>query len=159
MARPRRPVADALAYAPIALLTGFTRLLPWHARLGLGAWIGRVAVTRIPKCTAADLDMAVDAARRAFDDRRWSGLNGQARAAVLLRAGALIRERAEEMAQSAERLLDILPDVPGSGSAAAPNRDAATSGFGGAAGSLGADQAAAAVQSFRIDDCECAFTF
>ncbi|MCV2870345.1 aldehyde dehydrogenase family protein [Defluviimonas sp. WL0002] len=57
-----------------------------------------VAVTRIPKCTAADLDMAVDAARRAFDDRRWSGLNGQARAAVLLRAGALIRERAEEIA-------------------------------------------------------------
>ncbi|WP_121631960.1 aldehyde dehydrogenase family protein [Tropicibacter alexandrii] len=57
-----------------------------------------VPVTRIPKCTPADLDDAVDAARRAFDDRRWSGLNGQARAAVLLRAGALIRERAEEIA-------------------------------------------------------------
>ncbi len=57
-----------------------------------------VPVTRIPKCTGADLDMAVDAARRAFDDRRWSGLNGQARAAVLLKAGALIRERADEIA-------------------------------------------------------------
>jgi len=57
-----------------------------------------VPVSRVPKCTAADLDMAVDAARRAFDDRRWSGLNGQARAAVLLKAGALIRERAEEIA-------------------------------------------------------------
>lgn len=57
-----------------------------------------VPVTRIPKCTLADLDAAVDAARAAFDDRRWSGLNGQARAAVLLRAGALIRERAEELA-------------------------------------------------------------
>jgi acyl-CoA reductase-like NAD-dependent aldehyde dehydrogenase len=57
-----------------------------------------VPVTRIPKCTLADLDDAADAARRAFDDRRWSGLNGQARAAVLLRAGALIRERAEEIA-------------------------------------------------------------
>ena len=57
-----------------------------------------VPVTRIPKCSAADLDMAVDAARRAFDDRRWSGLNGQARAAVLLKAGALIRERADEIA-------------------------------------------------------------
>ncbi|GGH24761.1 Acyl-CoA reductase [Cribrihabitans marinus] len=55
-------------------------------------------VTRIPKCTAADLDRAVDAARAAFEDRRWSGLNGQARAAVLLRAGALIRERADEIA-------------------------------------------------------------
>ena len=56
-----------------------------------------VPVTRIPKCTGADLDMAVDAARRAFDDRRWSGLNGQERAAVLLKAGALIRERAGEI--------------------------------------------------------------
>ena len=57
-----------------------------------------VPVTRIPKCTDADLDMAVDAARTAFDDRRWSGLNGQARAAVLLKAGAIIRERADEIA-------------------------------------------------------------
>nr|WP_255561696.1 aldehyde dehydrogenase family protein [Pseudohoeflea sp. DP4N28-3] len=57
-----------------------------------------VPVTRIPKCTPEDLDDAVAAARRAFDDRRWSGLNGQARAAVLLRAGALIRERSEEIA-------------------------------------------------------------
>ncbi|WP_281843916.1 aldehyde dehydrogenase family protein [Sinisalibacter aestuarii] len=57
-----------------------------------------VPVTRVPKCTVEDLDAAVDAARRAFDDRRWSGLNGQARAAVLLRTGALIRERADEIA-------------------------------------------------------------
>ncbi len=57
-----------------------------------------VPVTRTPKCTSEDLDLAVDAARKAFDDRRWSGLNGQARAAVLLKAGALIRERAEEIA-------------------------------------------------------------
>jgi acyl-CoA reductase-like NAD-dependent aldehyde dehydrogenase len=57
-----------------------------------------VAVTRIPTCTAADVDTAVEAARRAFDDRRWSGLSGQARAAVLLKAGALIRERADEIA-------------------------------------------------------------
>lgn len=57
-----------------------------------------VPVTRIPKCTGADLNTAVTAARRAFDDRRWSGLPGQARAAVLLKAGGLIRERADEIA-------------------------------------------------------------
>lgn len=57
-----------------------------------------IPVTLIPKCTPADLDDAVDAARSAFDDGRWSGLNGQKRASVLLRAGALIRERAEEIA-------------------------------------------------------------
>lgn len=49
MARPRRPVADALAYAPVALLIGVSRLLPWRARLNLGAWIGRMAVTRVPR--------------------------------------------------------------------------------------------------------------
>jgi len=57
-----------------------------------------VPVTRIPKCTTADLDAAVAAARRAFEDRRWSGLGGAARGAVLLRAAALIRARAEEIA-------------------------------------------------------------
>ena len=57
-----------------------------------------VPVTRIPKCTTDDLDTAVAAASTAYDDRRWSGLNGAARAAVLLKAGALIRERAEEIA-------------------------------------------------------------
>ena len=73
---------------PIGDREAFVRRSPGHD----------VAVTRIPKCTTADLDMAVDAARRAFDDRRWSGLNGQSRAAVLLKAGALIRERADEIA-------------------------------------------------------------
>lgn len=76
------------AWVPAAKREVFTRNSPAHD----------VPVTRIPKCTEADVDMAVDAARRAFDDRRWSGLNGQARAAVLLKAGALIRERADEIA-------------------------------------------------------------
>ena len=57
-----------------------------------------VPVTRIPKCTEADLDMAVAAARAAFEDRRWSGLYGGDRAAVLLEAGQIIRKRAEEIA-------------------------------------------------------------
>ena len=55
-------------------------------------------VTRIPKCTVADLDAAVAAARRAFEDRRWSGLAGAARAAVLLRAAEIIRRRRDEIA-------------------------------------------------------------
>lgn len=66
----------------------FDRLSPGHG----------VAVSRIPKCTGDDLDAAVSAARRAFDDRRWSGLSGGERSQVLLRAGALIRERQEEIA-------------------------------------------------------------
>ncbi len=66
----------------------FERLSPGHG----------VPVTRIPKCTGDDLDSAVSAARRAFDDRRWSGLSGAERAEVLLKTAAGIRERAEEIA-------------------------------------------------------------
>jgi betaine-aldehyde dehydrogenase len=76
------------AFVPAGPREVFERRSPGHD----------VPVTRIPKCTTEDLDRAVDAARAAFDDRRWSGLGGQARAAVLLKAGALIRERAEEIA-------------------------------------------------------------
>lgn len=57
-----------------------------------------VPVTRIPKCTAADLNAAVAAARRAFEDRSWAGLSGADRAAVLLRAAGLLRDRRNEIA-------------------------------------------------------------
>ena len=57
-----------------------------------------VPVTRLPKCTTNDLDSAVKAARTAFSDRRWSGLSGADRAAVLLKAAEGIRARLEEIA-------------------------------------------------------------
>ncbi len=57
-----------------------------------------VPVATTPKCTTADLDLAVAAARRAFDDRRWSGLGGADRAAVLLRAAEILRARVEDIA-------------------------------------------------------------
>lgn len=57
-----------------------------------------VPVTRIPKCTLDDLNAAVSAARRAFEDRSWSGLSGAERARVLLRTAALLRQRRDEIA-------------------------------------------------------------
>lgn len=57
-----------------------------------------VPVSRIPKCTPADLDGAVAAARRAFEDRRWSGLSGAERGSVLLRAAEILRRRKDEIA-------------------------------------------------------------
>ncbi len=57
-----------------------------------------VAVTRTVRCTTDDLDRAVKAARTAFEDRRWSGLNGADRAAVLLRAAEGIAKRRDELA-------------------------------------------------------------
>lgn len=57
-----------------------------------------VPVTRIPRCRPADLDAAVAAARRAFEDRSWAGLSGAARAEVLSRAAAILRRRRDEIA-------------------------------------------------------------
>lgn len=66
----------------------FDRASPGHGSL----------VTRIPKCTVADLDAAVAAARRAFEDRSWAGLPGAERAGVLLRTAEILRRRREEIA-------------------------------------------------------------
>jgi len=57
-----------------------------------------VPVSRIPECTGADVDAAVASARRAFEDRRWSGLAGGDRAAVLLGTAERIRRRQGEIA-------------------------------------------------------------
>lgn len=54
----------------------------------------------VADATVADVDAAVAAARAAFDDGRWSKLSGRARSRVLLRVAALMRERAEELAQA-----------------------------------------------------------
>lgn len=62
-------------YVPTGERDCFERMSPGHG----------VPVTRIPKCTKRDLEEAVAAARTAFDDRRWSGLSGADRAAVLLK--------------------------------------------------------------------------
>lgn len=57
-----------------------------------------VPVTKTVKCTGDDVDAAVASARAAFEDRRWSGLGGAERAAVLLKTAEILRERAEEVA-------------------------------------------------------------
>lgn len=50
--------------------------------------------------TVDDVDAAATAARASFESGVWSGLSGRERARVLLRVAALIRERAEELAQA-----------------------------------------------------------
>lgn len=77
-------------------------------------------LTEVARGGADDIDRAVAAARRAFDDGRWSRRTPGERKEVLLRLAALIRENLEEFA-----LLDTLDmgkpisetvnvDVPGS---------------------------------------------
>lgn len=60
-----------------------------------GAKIADVAMA-----TRDDVDAAVAAAKAAFQSGVWSGLSGRERARVLIRVAALIRERAEELAQA-----------------------------------------------------------
>jgi acyl-CoA reductase-like NAD-dependent aldehyde dehydrogenase len=76
------------AFVPAGGREVFTRHSPGHG----------VPVTRMVKCTGDDLDAAVASARRAFEDRRWSGLPGGDRAAVLLKTAEVLRRRAEEVA-------------------------------------------------------------
>lgn len=56
-------------------------------------------VTTVAEARAADVARAVAAAREAADSGVWSGLAPRKRAEVLLRAAALIRENAEELAR------------------------------------------------------------
>lgn len=57
------------------------------------------AVTRVPRGSIEDVDAAVAAARRAFEDKRWSGLRPGKRAEVLFKLGELIKRNATELAQ------------------------------------------------------------
>lgn len=57
-----------------------------------------VVVSRAAQGGVAETDAAIAAARAAFDDRRWSGLPGKARAAVLLKVADLIEATIERMA-------------------------------------------------------------
>ncbi|WP_198141542.1 aldehyde dehydrogenase [Micromonospora sp. ATCC 39149] len=59
---------------------------------------GRV-VTSVAEAGDQDVDAAVDAARRAFDDGPWPRMSGRERGAVLLRVAALLEERRDEFAQ------------------------------------------------------------
>lgn len=54
-------------------------------------------VTTVAEADASDVDAAVTAARRAFEEGPWSQTPGRERARILHRAADLIRERADEL--------------------------------------------------------------
>ena len=60
-------------------------------------------LVQITSCDRADVDRAVGAARRAFEDGRWSRQSPEQRKETLLRFAQLLEEDAEEIA-----LLDAL---------------------------------------------------
>jgi gamma-glutamyl-gamma-aminobutyraldehyde dehydrogenase len=80
-------------------------------------------VAEVASCEGADIDLAVGAARRVFEDRTWTDATPGERKSVLLRLSGLMHEHADELA-----LLDSLDmgklvadarafDVPGAAAA------------------------------------------
>lgn len=59
------------------------------------------AIGEVPHASAADLDRALDAAQRGF--RAWRGTGADQRTAILLKAAALIRERAAAIGETITR--------------------------------------------------------
>ena len=55
-------------------------------------------LTQAARCSAADIDAAVAAARAAFEDRRWAGMAPAQRKRILIRFADLIAEHGDELA-------------------------------------------------------------
>ncbi|MDQ0468598.1 aldehyde dehydrogenase family protein [Labrys wisconsinensis] len=116
-------VGEALATGTIAGLPDGHfidgRLVPSQSGAGMESWDpGRGAVfAAFAAGEAADVDAAVDAARRALKGR-WRDLRPAERGRILQRAAALIRENAARLAvaeslDSGKRLSEALGDVAG----------------------------------------------
>jgi succinate-semialdehyde dehydrogenase/glutarate-semialdehyde dehydrogenase len=58
-------------------------------------------IGRVPHATAADLDRALEAAERGF--KTWRNTSADQRTAILLKAAALIRERAPAIGEALTR--------------------------------------------------------
>lgn len=56
-------------------------------------------IARVAAASAADVDLAVQAAREAFDEGPWPQMSGSARAVVLRRMAQGIRDRQQELAE------------------------------------------------------------
>ncbi|MFW8595233.1 aldehyde dehydrogenase [Cribrihabitans neustonicus] len=112
--------AAALSFRGQAFIDGkFTDAASGKTFASVNPATGEVLV-QVAECDAEDVNRAVAAGRRAFEDGRWSRLAPGDRKAVMLKLADLIRENLEEMA-----LLDSLDmgklvtdavtvDVPGS---------------------------------------------
>jgi len=79
------PVPPALAF-----IDGRQLEAESGARMDTVSPIDGTLLASFPDCGVADVDRAVQAARRAFEDRRWAGLGRRERKRVLLRFADLI---------------------------------------------------------------------
>lgn len=93
---------ERLRFAPVAegqhLIDGAHVPASDGGRMDVVSPLNGQVMTTIAAGTAADADAACAAARRAFDDGRWSGLPPASRKAVLLKWAALIERDAGDIA-------------------------------------------------------------
>ena len=93
-----RAIASGLALPTLAFIDGTFRPAASGKTFTTVNPATGEALAQVAACDAQDVDLAVAAARAAFEDGRWSRLHPGERKAVLLRLAALIEENARELA-------------------------------------------------------------
>lgn len=97
-----KALLETLAAKPVApadhLIDGVARAASDGGRLEVISPLNGQVLTTLARGTTDDATAAVMAARRAFDDGRWSGLAPAARKAVLLKWADLVEAHAAELA-------------------------------------------------------------
>ena len=76
----------------------------WVAPLNGGSFAtidpaSETVIAQVAAADQADVDLAVQAARRAFDEGEWPALSGKARASYLRRIASLIRDKQQALAE------------------------------------------------------------
>lgn len=113
-------VRDRLAGDARLFIDGEWRAPHSDARLDVIDPSTETRIAEIADSDAQDIDAAVAAARRAFDDGRWSKLSGFMRGEMLMRLAALIERDADEFAEiesidnGKTRFMAGMVDVPAS---------------------------------------------
>ena len=91
-------IADSLSYRTQAFIDGrFVDAVEGQTTTSIAPATGQVLAT-LAECTAADVDVAVKAARRAFESGVWSRASADTRKATLSKLSALIMDNLDELA-------------------------------------------------------------
>ena len=89
-------LAEAIAPPTELLIDGAQ--VAGEGRMPVVSPIDGRTVAEVAVAGAADVDRAVDAARRSFEDRRWAGKSPMERKDILVRWAHLVNEHAEQLA-------------------------------------------------------------
>lgn len=111
-----RAIAGKVGLAEKAFIDGKYRWSTSGQRMKVENPATGAFLLEIASCDGRDVDLAVEAARRAVDDGRWSGMKLEQRKSVLLRLAQLVEDNAIELAviesiDSGKTITDCLHEV------------------------------------------------